>query len=173
MTDTVSQGSPSTITLPPGQTLTVTADAVSSGNVWPFAERLGDTAGGSAVAASATVTLGPFATVKRYQVEAVSGNLTYSTAAVDFPTAAEAAATALAAAAAAALLAHVPVSGTVGDVKDYIGAGAPVDYTDGTPPATGEGVAGIGSRYTDTTAGKLYINGGTKAQPLWKIVTSA
>jgi hypothetical protein len=34
-------------------------------------------------------------------------------------------------------------------------------------------LAGIGSRYTDVTAGKLYINGGTKAQPVWKIVTSA
>ena len=59
------------------------------------------------------------------------------------------------------------------DVKELIGAGAPVDYTDGTPPATGEGVAGPGSRYTDITAAKLYINGGTKAQPIWKIVTSA
>lgn len=35
------------------------------------------------------------------------------------------------------------------------------------------GVAGKGSRYTDTTNGKLYINGGTAAQPDWKIVTSA
>lgn len=53
------------------------------------------------------------------------------------------------------------------------GAGAPVDYTDGDPAATGEGVAGIGSLYTDTTAAKLYINGGTKTEPIWKLVTSA
>jgi hypothetical protein len=53
------------------------------------------------------------------------------------------------------------------------GAGAPVDYTDGDPAATGEGTAGIGSIYTDSTNGKLYINGGTKAEPVWKIVTSA
>lgn len=53
------------------------------------------------------------------------------------------------------------------------GAGAPVDYTDGDPAATGEGTAGIGSLYIDTTAGKLYLNGGTKAQPIWKLVTSA
>jgi len=53
------------------------------------------------------------------------------------------------------------------------GDGAPVDYTDGDPAATGEGTAGIGSLYTDYTNGKLYVNGGTKAQPLWKIVTSA
>lgn len=53
------------------------------------------------------------------------------------------------------------------------GAGAPVDYTDGSPAATGEGYAQIGSLYVDITAGKLYINGGTLAQPVWKIVTSA
>jgi hypothetical protein len=53
------------------------------------------------------------------------------------------------------------------------GAGAPVDYTDGDPAATGEGTAGIGSLYTNTTNGKLYVNGGTKAQPIWKLVTSA
>lgn len=60
-----------------------------------------------------------------------------------------------------------------GDVRFYAGAGVPVDYTDGTPPATGEAEAGIGSLYADVTNGKLYINGGTKAQPLWKIITSA
>lgn len=60
-----------------------------------------------------------------------------------------------------------------GDTRLYTGAGAPVDYTDGTPPATGEAEAGIGSIYVDTTNGKLYVNGGTKAQPVWKLVTSA
>lgn len=60
-----------------------------------------------------------------------------------------------------------------GDMWIYWGAGAPVDYTDGTPPATGEAEAGIGSIYINTTNGKQYNNGGTKAQPLWKIVTSA
>lgn len=53
------------------------------------------------------------------------------------------------------------------------GAGVPVDYTDGDPAATGEGTAGIGSLYTDSTNGKLYINGGTQAHPVWKLVTSA
>lgn len=60
-----------------------------------------------------------------------------------------------------------------GDTRVYTGAGAPVDYTDGTPPATGEAEAGIGSIYVNTTTGKLYVNGGTKAQPIWKLVTSA
>lgn len=53
------------------------------------------------------------------------------------------------------------------------GSGAPVDYTDGTPPATGEGYAEKGSIYIRIDTGKLYVNGGTKAQPLWKLVTSA
>lgn len=60
-----------------------------------------------------------------------------------------------------------------GDTRIYFTAGAPVDYTDGSPAATGEGLAGIGSLCVDTTNGKLYINGGTKAQPVWKLVTSA
>jgi hypothetical protein len=47
------------------------------------------------------------------------------------------------------------------------GAGVP---TDGTTGAT---FAQIGSVYADLTNGKLYVNGGTKTSPTWKIVTSA
>lgn len=47
--------------------------------------------------------------------------------------------------------------------------GTPVDGTSGT----GAGWAGIGSKYTDLTAGKEYINGGTASSPSWKIITSA
>lgn len=82
-----------------------------------------------------------------------------------------------------ALMASSPLVGTTltltgdvilaSDVRIMVGAGVPVDYTDGTPPATGETTAGKGSLYADVTNGKLYINGGTKAQPIWKIVTSA
>lgn len=53
------------------------------------------------------------------------------------------------------------------------GAGVPVNYTDGSPPATGEGIAAIGSLYTDRTNGNLYINAGTQAEPIWKLVTRA
>lgn len=60
-----------------------------------------------------------------------------------------------------------------GDTRLYTGAGVPVDYTDGDPAATGEGEAGIGSLYLDTTNGKIYVNGGTKAEPIWKLITSA
>lgn len=66
-------------------------------------------------------------------------------------------------------------TGVIVGTETYIlkGDGAPVDYTDGDPAATGEGVTGIGSIYIDVTNGKLYVNGGTKAQPTWKLVTSA
>lgn len=40
-------------------------------------------------------------------------------------------------------------------------------------PGTGATVAGPGSQYTALDTAKLYLNGGTKAQPAWKIVTSA
>lgn len=53
------------------------------------------------------------------------------------------------------------------------GAGVPVDYTDGDPPATGQGFAGIGSLYIDTTNAALYINTGTKAEPAWTAFTQA
>lgn len=51
--------------------------------------------------------------------------------------------------------------------------GVPVDYTDGDPVATGETYAEKGSIYIRIDTGKLYVNGGTKAQPVWKLVTSA
>lgn len=54
-------------------------------------------------------------------------------------------------------------------VWELMAKGTPVDGAAGT----GGGWAGIGSTYRDLTAGKLYINGGTKASPAWKIVTSA
>lgn len=47
------------------------------------------------------------------------------------------------------------------------GAGAPVDYTDGDPAATGEGTAYPGALYTDVTNGNVYRNSGTRAEPAW------
>lgn len=147
--------------LPANHTLTVT---VVDGKV--HVQQVENAAIGQTVTNSAVVVFGPYGTARNFIVQE-NGMVTVAIAEVD------PAALALAAAAAAAALAHVPVSGTIGDVKHYVGAGVPVDYTDGTPPATGEAVAGKGSLYTDTTNGKLYINGGTKAQPVWKLVTSA
>lgn len=58
---------------------------------------------------------------------------------------------------------------TQNDVRHFSTAGVPVDGVSGT----GVNDAGKGSLCTDYTNGKLYINGGTKTSPLWKIVTSA
>lgn len=49
------------------------------------------------------------------------------------------------------------------------GAGVPVDGGAGT----GATFAEIGSQYIDRTNGDLYINAGTKAAPVWKLVTRA
>lgn len=50
-------------------------------------------------------------------------------------------------------------------------AGAPVDGVVGT--GTGATFMGIGALYIDTTNGNLYINAGTLASPVWKLVTRA
>ena len=57
----------------------------------------------------------------------------------------------------------------LGDVLIIKNAGSP---TDG-PTGTGAGKANIGSVCLDTTNGKIYVQGGTKASPVWKLVTSA
>jgi len=176
----VAQGSSETITLAVGEQLTVVADALSSGNVWPFSNAPGDTPGVTAVAASATVTIGPFNTVKRYKVEAESGFLTYSAAVVDFNAPAEDTA-AIAAAQAAAIAASLPraalksslLAGSaagdhtlaaiaVGDalvsVLYVVGAGTTVtnvlDLTAEFTVAAGKITNAAG---TNTTGGKLFV----------------
>lgn len=47
------------------------------------------------------------------------------------------------------------------------GAGVPVNYTDGDPVATGDGVSPPGGLYIDTTNAVVYRNDGTAAQPTW------
>jgi len=48
------------------------------------------------------------------------------------------------------------------------GAGAPVDYTDGDPVATGQDIAITGSRYVNLTTGDVYINTGDADEPVWE-----
>jgi len=55
-------------------------------------------------------------------------------------------------------------------VLHLYGSGAPVDYTDGDPPATGEGVAAPNAIYSDISVaggGFVYRNSGTQVQPVW------
>lgn len=69
--------------LPAGQILTVTADANSTGSVIRLPDAAGDTTtfASQAIAASASVALGPFSTTRRYQIQSDTGLLTYAVAA--------------------------------------------------------------------------------------------
>lgn len=61
-------------------------------------------------------------------------------------------------------------------VLHLYGSGAPVDYTDGTPPATGEGVAPPGAIYSDISpagSGFVYRNSGSQAEPIWTKLADA
>ncbi len=63
-------------------------------------------------------------------------------------------------------------AGTSGDPSGFgpfVNAGVPVDGAAGTQ----FGVAAKGSILIDSTNGKMYVNGGTLASPVWKLVTSA
>jgi hypothetical protein len=65
--------------------------------------------------------------------------------------------------------ANAGVSGDTTGYGPFVLAGVPVDGTSGTQA----GVAEKGAICIDTTNGKLYVNGNTKASPTWKLVTSA
>lgn len=53
------------------------------------------------------------------------------------------------------------------------GAGAPVNYTDGDPAATGENTAPKGALYSDITNGFVYRNSGSQVQPTWTKLADA
>lgn len=134
-----------------GDVLTITNDAVSTGRAGLVGDLPGDgdqPSTWTAMAASAVLTFGPFISVKRVRVDCLTGG-GVSTAIVRDG------------------VDQFTAIGDFSGIRELIGAGAP---TDGT---TGANVAGKGSRYTDVTNAKLYINGGTTASPTWKIVTSA
>jgi hypothetical protein len=148
MTTSVLSGSAATRVLQPGEILTVTADAVSSGRVGRLGNLPGDNvpdvpATFTALAASKTLTFGPFPTVTRHLIEALSGQgVGFTQAAAD--------------------AARMEIVGDASDLRFIAAAGAPTDST------TGANVAGIGSRYTDTATGRQYANEGTKASPVWR-----
>jgi len=134
--------------LPAGSVLTVTSTSTGVGYVVRYGAltNLPDT--GFMSIAGANLSVGPFGTEQRFEIRVDTGIVSYSMAPFD-----------------PALNERVPGN----DVVELYGAVTPVDYTDGTPPATGEGVAGPGSTYTDYVGAQLYINAGTKAEPIWKI----
>jgi hypothetical protein len=98
-----------------------------------------------AVPANSVITLGPRADVNRWLITGVNGMGATVTQNPAAP---------------------VPHSGNPADVQHLYGNGAP-------SASTGANHAQIGSLYTDTVAGKLYINSGNKGTPSWRLVTSA
>jgi hypothetical protein len=141
-----------TFQLQPGETLAITTDAASVcryGQLTPPAlgGAVGEQPSGSpiSVPANSTITVGPRGDVSRWLIDSVLGPGVNVT---------QSAASA------------VPDFGAPLDLMHLFGAGVP-------SAATGANQAQTASLYTDTTNAKLYINGGTKASPSWKIVTSA
>jgi hypothetical protein len=129
-----------------GEIVTVSADANSTGRAALLATPADQAGPFTALAASVTQTWGPFPVVKFLHVEALTGaGVSFTIAPAD--------------------LNSIENIGDFSSIRELIGAGTP---TDGT---TGANVAGPGSRYTDITNANLYLNGGTKASPVWKLVT--
>lgn len=112
---TVIDGRSETVWLPAGRALSVVS-VTGAGRVTYLSQ-----SGFAAIGAGLTVTFGPYADVRGFRLEALDGDLTYTDAGVDFPTAAESLAAALAALPDVAL----PVVGTVGDLREYVGEGVP------------------------------------------------
>jgi hypothetical protein len=140
-------GIPKTYQLQPGETLSITTDSVSICRYGQSFSAPDAVAPGAAISvpASSSVVAGPLATVSRWIVDGIVGP------------------------------GCTVVQNSAQSVPDF---GAPLDvchlFGNGAPTAaTGANQAAIGSLYTDTTNAKLYINGGTKATPSWRIVTSA
>lgn len=85
---TVAQGSPVRITLDPGMTMIVTADAQSSGLVRRSGSPGSALSAGSLIqniAASGKSIFGPFGTPHHYTLEPAAGKLTYTLSVDDFP----------------------------------------------------------------------------------------
>jgi hypothetical protein len=140
-------GLPKTFQLQPGETLSITTDSAS---VCRYTQLLPtpvmDSLGPAiSVPASSAIIVGPRADVSRWLIDSIIG------------------------------AAVVVVQNGASSVPDF---GQPLDlchlFGSGAPAATvGQNSAQTGSLYTDVSAGKLYVNSGTKATPSWRIVTSA
>jgi len=149
---TLKPGLSQTFQLQPGETLSITTDANSVcryGQLTsaPGGGAVGEQPSGSpiSVPSGSAVTVGPRGDVSRWLIDQVVGP-----GCVVTQNPAQA----------------VPHGGAPADLMHLYGAGAP-------SAATGANHAAVGSLYTDTSGAKLYIQGGTKATPSWKIVTSA
>jgi hypothetical protein len=136
--------------LQPGETLSIVTDANSTcryGLSYVVAGSSDAVMPGAAISvpASSAITVGPRADVSRWLIDQVLGPGVNVTQNA---------------------ASSVPDFGAPLDLMHLYGAGAP-------SASTGAGQAQTGSEYTDYSAGKIYVNSGSKTTPSWRLVTSA
>jgi hypothetical protein len=141
-----------TFQLQPGETLLISTDSASACRYGlltppPPGSAVGEqpSAAPVSVPASSAITVGPRGDVSRWLIDSVVGPGCSVTQ---------------------NSAASVPDVGAPPDVQHIYGAGAP-------SAATGANQASTASLYSDVSAGKLYINSGSKTSPSWRLVTSA
>jgi hypothetical protein len=146
---TLSPGLSKTYQLQPGETLSITTDGVSTCRYVQtlISGQAGEQPSGSpiAVPSNSAITVGPRGDVSRWLIDQVLGQGVSVT---------QNAASA------------VPDAFAPADIMHLFGAGAPA-------ASVGQNSAQTGSLYTDFSAGKIYVNSGSKATPSWRLVTSA
>jgi hypothetical protein len=135
--------------LQPGETLSIVTDSASQCRYGQttFLANVGEQPSGAPVAVpvNSAITVGPRGDVSRWLVDQVLGPGVNVTQ---------------------VSMQSVPDSGAPPDLMHLFGSGAPTG-------ATGANQAAIGSLYTDVTNAQIYLNGGTKASPVWKQLTRA
>lgn len=150
---TLTAGNGTAFYLSANEVLTVDSADDSSGVVVRLSDQPGggDSLQGWAVDSTNPASMGPFPVVSRFEVKCVTGQITYSTAAVN--------------------LAPINTLILAEEIRFLSGVAAP---TDGEP-GTGAGIAPSGSLciQQDGEDSNLYINVGSKASPTWKLFTRA
>jgi|ERR1700694_3776280 len=148
---TLQPGLSKTYQLQPGETLSITTDSASVCRygqlIAPVGGAVGEQPSGApiSVPSNSAITVGPRGDVSRWLIDSVLGS---GCNVVQNPASA------------------VPDFGMPPDIVHLYNAGVPT-------AATGANAAAPGSLCTDITNFKLYIQGGSKAVPAWKLVTSA
>jgi hypothetical protein len=140
-------GLPKTFQLAPGESLSIATDANSACRYTQlFAAPVADSLGAAiAVPSGSAIVVGPRGDTSRWLIDQILGG---GCTVVQNPAA------------------SVPDGFAPADLVHLYGAGAPTG-------ATGQNSAQTGSLFTDYSAGKLYVNSGSKVTPSWRLVTSA
>lgn len=151
-----------TLFLAAGEVLSLDVASDAVGTITRLADSAGEEPYSPVAIAGADLSFGPYSGPRRYTAELSVGSLSYSFAAADPANKADT----------SDFEALQVIVNTQAGLHLY-GAGAPVDYTDGDPVATGQGTSPKGALYSDTTGGLVYRNSGTQAQPIWTALGDA